>query len=128
MRTHALVPTALTALAFAVLLAGCSNGPDGQSASAPGSLAYNGASAGTQSSGPFQCDGGGDVSFSANLGSGTVTVSVKDAAGKVVYTKTTGSAGQTSESKSVSGAPGSWSLTATRGAGFAGQYAANVDC
>lgn len=120
----------LAAIALAVLLAGCSakNDSSGQSASAPGSLAYNGASAGTQSSAPFQCDGSGDLSFSSNLGGGSMTVSVKDAAGKVVYTKTATGPGQASDSKTVSGASGSWGITATRGAGFNGQYAASVSC
>jgi predicted small secreted protein len=127
MRSLALV---LALLSCAVLLAGCSasNGPGGQSAGAPGSLAYNGASSGTQTSEAFTCDGSGSVSVSANLGSGSVTFTVKDGSGKVAYTKSVGSAGQASDSKDVSGASGSWTITASRGAGFTGQYAVNVQC
>ena len=117
-------------LLLAALLAGCSasNSPGGQSANSPGSLAYNGASSGSQSSPAFDCDGSGELSYSANLGSGSLTVTVKDSAGKAVFTKSTSGPGQAAENKDVSGASGDWTIVATRGAGFTGQYAVNVDC
>ena len=127
MRSVALV---LALLSCAVLLAGCSasNGPGGQSANAPGSLAYNGSSSGSQASEGFRCDGSGSVSVSANLGSGSATFTVKDGSGKAVYTKSVNGPGQASENQAVSGASGEWTITASRGVGFTGQYAVNVGC
>lgn len=123
-------PLALMVLC-AALLSGCagntSNGPDGQSASDEGSLAYNGASAGTQSS-KFDCDGSGEASFASNLGSGSVTATMKDSAGQTVYTKSASGPGQVADTKEVQGAAGEWTVSATRGAGFSGQYAVDVDC
>jgi hypothetical protein len=130
--------SALLVLTGAVLLSGCtaSNGPNGQQVTAPGSIAYNGASTGTQTSPPFPCDGSGAVHFGANLGSGTATVTVEDSGGKAVYTKMAGAPGQTDDSKDVSGAAGEWTITAVRsssggvygGSGFSGQYTVTVEC
>lgn len=119
----------LAALLAALALAGCSasNGPDGQSAAAQGSLAYNGASSGSQSH-TFTCGASGHFSLSSNLGSGSVTITVKDGAGKSIHTKTVDGPGQSSEDTTITGASGTWEITATRAAGFSGQYAANVSC
>ena len=134
---------ALTGLLAALLLSGCSasNGPDGQSATARGSIAYNGASTGTDRADAFTCDGPAEVSVTSNIGSGSVRVTVKDGAGATVYTTTLSGPGQAADSKPVSGAAGTWTLTGVReagdyggtwapgaGGGFSGQYAANVSC
>lgn len=123
-------PLLMLALLSAALLAGCSasNDAGGQSASSPGNLAYNGASSGTQTSKAFGCDGSGTANVSANLGSGSVTITVKDSTGKAVYTKSVSGPGQSADNKAVSGAKGDWTITASRGAGFTGQYAVNVNC
>jgi hypothetical protein len=119
----------LSALLLALALSGCSasNGPGGQSASGHGSLAYNGASSGSHSN-SFECSGSAEVDFSANLGSGSVSVTVKDSAGKTVYSKSYGGVGESAESKSVTGASGTWQVSATRTSGFSGQYAVSVSC
>lgn len=127
-------------LTLAALLSGCadgefSNGPDGQSASTNGHLAYNGASTGTQQGKATCKDGSGKVSFSANLGSGKVTVRAVDASGVTQFTDSWGNVGQHSQSKSVSGAKGDWTLVAERSAGSAygasgwsGQYDLTLVC
>ena len=127
------VASLLVASLCTLLLAGCaggdgvSNGPDGQSAAQDGNLAYNGASSGSHSS-KFDCDGSAEVTFGSNLGGGGVTVTVKDAAGKTVYSKTANNVGQASDTKDVSGSDGEWTVSATRTSGFAGQYGVTVDC
>jgi hypothetical protein len=117
----------LVGLIASFALAGCSNDAGGQSAAQDGNLAYNGASPGSHSS-KFECDGGGTVSLGANLGSGSVTVTVKDSAGKTVYSKTASTVGQTSDNKEVQGTGGQWTVSATRGSGFTGQYGIDVSC
>lgn len=134
---------ALTGLLATLLLSGCSasNSPDGQVATAAGSIAYNGASTGTDRAQPFSCDGPAEVSVTSNIGSGSVRITVKDGAGTTIYAKTLGGPGQAADSKTVSGAAGAWSLTGVReagsyggtwapgaGGGFSGQYAATVSC
>lgn len=129
---------ALACLAvLALLLAGCSNSPDGQTAEAEGSLAYNGASTGTHQSDPFECDGSANVHLSANVGSGRVSVSVRDSTGRAVFTRTVEGPGQTSDSQDASGTAGDWSISVTRSGSsgvpgapgsFSGQYAIHVDC
>ncbi len=105
-------------------LAGCSGAPSG-------SMAFNGAGSATQTD-TFQCDGSGTVDFSANLGGGAVTLTIKDSAGTSVYTKRAEAAGQTAEEGQVQGASGEWTMTATRTSNsfgpFAGQYAISVRC
>ena len=120
----------LALLAFA--LAGCSasNGVDGQSVAGGNSLAYNGASGGQQKT-SFSCGGSGTIHLSANLGMGSVTFSVKDSSGKTVYSKTVSSTGQSAQDGNVSGAAGTWTLSADRAGSygaFSGQYAVSVDC
>lgn len=133
----------VSGLLAALLLSGCSasNGADGQSASAAGSLAYNGGSTGSHTAKPFSCDGPAEVSVTSNIGSGSVRITVKDGNGATVYTKELSGPGQAADSKAVSGAAGTWSMSASRqagayggtwapgaGSGFSGQYAANVNC
>lgn len=131
MLTRAL-PLALAAL----LLAGCaaSNGPNGQSASGGGHLAYNGASAGSHEA-RHDCDGSGTVTVSTNLGGGKVTVRVLDAAGATAYTATVSKVGQTYDSEPVEGAKGQWTVSATREASvsygtamWSGQYDVALAC
>lgn len=123
-----LVATLLTALS------GCtvSNGPDGQAGSSEGALAYNGASEGSHSSQPFDCDGTGKVSLTYNLGSGSIDVTVTDGAGTTVWSKTFSNTGQGGDSESITGTEGAWVVKVTRSSGtfggFSGQYAVNVDC
>src|SRR5687768_8972426 len=120
----------LAVVLIALLLSGCSNasnGPGGQSAASDGNLAYNGSSSGSHSS-KFDCDGSGEASVSGNLGSGSVAVTVKDSAGKTVYSKTMNGPGQVAESKDISGTAGEWTVSAARATGFTGQYALAVDC
>jgi hypothetical protein len=132
----------LSGLLAALLLSGCSasNGADGQKATAAGSIAYNGASAGTDRAKDFRCGSHAEVSLTSNLGSGKVRITVTDGAGAVVFTRTMSGPGQDGETTSVSGAPGTWGLVGVREAGavpgytgpysssFSGQYAANVAC
>lgn len=134
---------ALSGLLAALLLSGCtaSNGADGQSATAAGSIAYNGASTGTDRANDFTCDGPAEVHLSSNIGSGSVRVTVKDGNGAMVYSKTVSGPGQAADTKAVNGAAGTWSLTGVReagsyggtwapgaGGGFSGQYAVHVEC
>lgn len=120
----------VAAMLVALALAGCTaeNSPGGQSASGNGSLAYNGSSSGTQRSDGFSCDGSAQVSLAGNLGSGSLTVKVTDGAGSQVYSKSANGPGQVTENRDISGAAGDWRITATRGAGFTGQYTIGVDC
>ena len=133
----------LSGLLAALLLSGCSasNGPDGQSATARGSIAYNGASTGTDRAESFTCAGPAEVSVTSNIGSGSVRITVTDGSGATVYTKTLNGPGQAADSKPLSGASGTWTLTGVReagsyggtwapgaGSGFSGQYAAHVSC
>ncbi|MFA5944859.1 MAG: hypothetical protein WC876_10380 [Candidatus Thermoplasmatota archaeon] len=117
----------LACVLISLSVAGCANGPNGQSASDGGSLAYNGASSGSHNS-SFDCDGSGEAAFAANLGGGSATVTVKDAAGKTVYSKTANGPGQTAETKDITGTAGTWTVSASRTSGFSGQYALDVDC
>jgi len=134
--TRASVAQALiltTLLGASVALAGCAfeNGPGGQSASAPGSLSYNGASTGSHSTEPFRCDGSAKVNYNTNLGSGSITIKVTDGSGGELYSKTVSGPGQKSTTDPVSGPAGEWRLTVTRGGplgGFSGQYNVNVAC
>lgn len=127
---------ALSGLLLALLLSGCSasQGAGGQQASANGSLAYQGSSTGTQSD-TFSCGGEGAVSVGGQLGSGKLTVTVKDGAGRQVYTKEFSGPGQSADSRTVSGTAGEWTVTAVRGAGssqfgagWSGQYGISVGC
>lgn len=124
----------LTTLALATLalaaLAGCSasNGPTGQSATAPGTLAYNGTGAGTDAD-TFQCPSGtGQLSLGANLGSGSVSITVSDGSAQGVYSRTATGPGQTSDSREVHGGSGAWKVSATRSPTFSGQYSVSVSC
>jgi hypothetical protein len=125
----------LVALMCTILLAGCSasQGAGGQEASAPGNLAYQGASSGKHQSG-FACDGDGTVSVGAQLGSGSVTVKVLDADGDTVYMREFSGAGQSADSRAVQGAAGEWTLSAERkadtlyGGGWSGQYGIDASC
>lgn len=125
----------LLALMLALLLSGCSasQGPGGQEASAPGNLAYQGASPGQHQS-RFDCDGSGTVSVGAQLGSGSVTVKVLDADGATVYSREFSGAGQSADSRAVQGAAGQWTLSAERdgdslyGGGWSGQYGIDAKC
>ena len=71
----------------------------------------------------------------------SVRITVKDAAGATVYSKELSGPGQAADTKTVSGAAGTWTMSASRqagsyggtwapgaGSGFSGQYAANVSC
>ena len=128
----------LSGLMAALLLSGCtaSQGADGQQAAAGGSLAYQGASAGEHSS-TFDCDSGeASVSVGGQLGSGSVTVTVRDADGATVYTRTFNGPGQSADSRrSDAGEPGEWTVSASRragsdmyGGGWSGQYGISVAC
>ncbi len=128
------ISTLFLVLLITASLSGCtaSNSPDGQTAATAGSLAYNGASVGSHTSTPRECDGSGTVSLTYNLGSGSVTFAVKDGAGTQVWSNTYSNVGQGSDSVSVSGAAGDWVLEATRSGGqygsFSGQYGGSIDC
>ena len=128
----------LSGLLATLLLSGCSasNGPGGQSARADGSLAYNGSATGSDSD-DFECDGTGSIHIGANLGSGKISVRLRDGAGTTAYQQTVESPGQDAESSPVSGAAGQWTLTVTRSTSaglynpypsFSGQYGVHVDC
>jgi hypothetical protein len=127
----------LSSLLSAALLAGCSasQGAGGQEASAAGSLAYQGAATGQHTS-SFECgDGQGMVSFGGQIGSGSVTVTIRDAAGATVYTRSFSGPGQSADSRQVEGSGGEWTMSASRsegssmyGGGWSGQYGINVEC
>lgn len=122
----------VAACALAVLLAGCSDGQvsndaGGQSVSGEGSLAYNGASAGSHSD-KTECGATGELHVNSNMGSGSLTVTVKDSSGRSLASETYNKVGQTTESLDLSGAAGTWTLSATRGSGFTGQYTLHVQC
>lgn len=123
-------PTLVLVTLGIVALAGCTNGPGGQSAANGSNLAFNGASTGSHST-HFTCTSG-TLQVAANLGSGNVRITLTDANGKSLYGNTFSGPGQSADEKAVSGASGQWTLTATRDAGtygsFSGQYAAHVDC
>jgi hypothetical protein len=118
------IPALVLACLATALLAGCAGAPGGN-------LTYNGASNGTQQT-TFQCDGSGKASFSANLGSGQVSVTAKDPTGKVAYINKAVAPGQNADSGDVVGVKGTWELTATRSGTmygpFSGQYAFHVEC
>jgi hypothetical protein len=123
----------LLALAIlALALSGCSgggvdNGPGGQSAAGGGNLAYNGASDGTHTD-TVESDGSCSLHVSANLGSGSVKVTLRTSEGTTVE-KTVGGPGQFDGNVGdASGGAGDWTLTAARSGGFTGQYAAHAEC
>lgn len=118
----------VVAVALAASFAGCANGGTGQSYAGEGQLAFNGSGAGTEGPRGFECDGTGTLQVGANIGSGSLTVTVKDAAGKTLYTKTLTGPGQSADSKTLTGGAGTWSLQGQRNSQFTGQYSANVSC
>lgn len=76
----------------------------------------------------LECDGSGQIAIGVQ-GEGSVAVRVTDGGGATVYTGTFGT-GQEGETKSISGAEGTWTLTVTfSGAfGFNGQYGVTLSC
>ncbi|HUR25881.1 MAG TPA: hypothetical protein VM327_07715 [Candidatus Thermoplasmatota archaeon] len=122
-------------LALAVLalaMSGCagadvSNGPGGQSAAGEGSLAYNGASDGTQTD-SFESDGSCELHLAANLGSGSVTVTLRTSTGTTVDKTVSGPGQYDGTVGDASGTAGTWTLKAVRSGGFTGQYAAHAEC
>src|SRR5688500_16650751 len=112
--------------------AGCANGSDGQTCVGEGVVAYNGASNGTQTSDPIECGTDGHLSWTSNIGGGSVTFTVKDNVGVVQFTKTLSGPGQSADEKPIQGVAGDWVLVAARSGGltgsFSGQYTANIHC
>jgi hypothetical protein len=131
MRSAASLPL-LACLVIALALSGCaggnaSNGPDGQSASGGGNLAYNGASNGSHSD-TFDASGTCELQLNANLGSGTVKVTLTSPSGDSVSGSFSGP-GQTSKTYGdATGSDGTWTLKAERSGGFTGQYTASAVC
>ena len=124
---------ALFSVLAAFALAGCtegggvSNGPDGQSAAGGGNLAYNGASNGSHTD-TFESSGTCELQLNANLGSGTVKVTLTAPSGATVTGSYTGP-GQTSKTYGdATGPEGIWTLKAERSGGFTGQYTASGVC
>lgn len=121
-------PLALVLL-FAAL-AGCTNNAgygNAEQCYAQGTtISCNAAGSGSQSL-SFQCDGGATIDLSANVGGGSLSAKVTDGAGTSIYSKSVSSASQTSESKGLTGVPGTWHLSADRSGSFAGQFNLNVD-
>lgn len=117
--------------ALAVLLAGCSdnasNDANGQSAAGGGNLAYNGASDGTQTD-SFDSDGSCELYVSANLGSGSVKVTLRTSSGTTVDKTVSGPGQFAGAVGDASGSAGTWTLQAVRSGGFTGQYAVSADC
>lgn len=123
-----------TALLLALGLAGCANDSGGQTAQYEGALAYNGTSAGSHTE-TADCGSKGTFHWSVNLAFGSVEVSLRDANGATIFSDSMSGTSQTAYSKSVSGAPGEWTLTVARKANsqygqssWSGQYAAYLDC
>lgn len=119
-------------LVLAMLLAGCSGA--GQSTQYEGSLVYNGASAGTHAA-TAECSKDGTFHWSMNIGMGSVRVTVTDGAGVTKYQESSSGTGQSANSKSLSGASGTWTIQVQRTAStqygtstWSGQYAAHLDC
>jgi hypothetical protein len=118
---------ALASCLLLTLLAGCSNGTGGQEASSDGALAYNGASAGEQTT-TRQCPARATLHWSANLGSGSLALKVTDSSGATVWSRTVTGPGQAADQTGLSAATGTWTVKATRSSGFAGQYALHLEC
>jgi hypothetical protein len=124
---------ALLSVLTAFAMAGCaeggsvSNGPDGQSAAGGGNLAYNGASNGSHTD-TFEGSGTCELQLNANLGSGTVKVTLTSPSGETATGSYSGP-GQTSKTYGdATGSEGTWTLKAERSGGFTGQYTASAIC
>jgi hypothetical protein len=118
----------VAACTLAVLMAGCaSNDSNGQSAGGGGNLAYNGASDGTQTDN-FESDGSCELYVSANLGSGSVKVTLRTSTGSTVDKTVTGPGQFAGTVGDATGPAGGWTLQAVRSGGFTGQYAVTADC
>src|SRR5688500_4953590 len=114
----------------AALLSGCSGGKDpcegSQIAEGGGSLAFSGSCSGSHSS-TFDCDGSAKLVAAVYLTGGEVVLTVEDAGGATVYSKTRGTAILSDEAE-VTGTAGAWTVTAERKDDATGQYALQVDC
>ncbi len=75
-----------------------------------------------------RCGEYGALAGGVQVGGGSVTIELRDGDGAVVYTTTVPGPGQKGIDTEIAGAPGTWSLEATRGAGFTGQYAVELAC
>lgn len=138
----------ITSLLLTTLLSGCTfeQGADGQSAIGPGTVSYQGASDGTQTSKPLSCDTSGKVNVNYQ-GSGSLKVVVRDGSGSSIYAHTYSVNGQGSDTNNISGKAGGWTISVERGgasggsipdfgsgtqqytgSGFSGQYNANIAC
>lgn len=124
----------LLALAGFALLAGCTNGPGGQSGAYEGALVYNGTSGGTQTE-TAECGATGTLHWSMNLAYGSLRVTILDAAGATKYQESASGTSQTAHTKPVTGAPGTWTMRVERtpsnqygSSMWSGQYAAYLDC
>lgn len=65
---------------------------------------------------------------SGNQGTGKLSVTVLDGAGKMVFQNGDYGAGQSGNSQTVNGAPGTWTLRVSTGFGYAGQWAVSLAC
>lgn len=95
-------------------------------------LKYDGEANGSHSEAPA-CDDQGKLKGSGSIPDGSVSVTLKDAAGKQLLSQTFKGDFNLAE-QTVSGTSGKWSLTATRsgddlaGDAFSGDYAFYLDC
>lgn len=89
-------------------------------------IASQGMSAGSESR-SLDCGETGTISLGIQ-GAGKISVKVTDGDGATIYDKSDLSAGQDGESKTLEGAEGSWTLTVSKGAGFAGQFGIVLTC
>jgi hypothetical protein len=116
---------ALPRLAFAVaataLLAGCVGSFGANSVTVAG----QGYKTGTETR-TLQCDATGNLAFGIQ-GGGSLTVKVTDGAGASRFSGSV-VAGQDGQHQSLTGEPGTWTLTVATGFGFGGQYAIVLTC
>ena len=115
MRTAALLPLAL---ASALLLAGCTGNAV--------TIAGQGYESGTQSK-TLACNEQAHLAIGAQ-GTGKFTVTVKDGAGRTVFSDGSVSAGQDGQAQTLTGEKGTWTLRLSTGLGYAGQYGVTLSC
>ncbi len=110
----------LAFLIVSLLMAGCT--ASGGSAA----VAFQGAGASDRTA-TTDCDDTGSVAVGTQ-GAGSVTVTVTDGKGAVVFERTFQGGGQEGRVDDIKGEPGEWMLRARSASGFSGQYGITLSC
>ncbi|MES2155323.1 MAG: hypothetical protein V4510_09335 [bacterium] len=114
----------------ALLVAGCSGGSSPTlDRTLPGAAHISGSGFSTNvQTDHVQCAAHGHMDVHTN-GFGTLTVDLRDASGRLVFTVTTVNQGETTRHEDVNGTAGVWTLTVDPGAPhYQGDFDVKLDC